>query len=411
MIVYIGIDWSETKHDVAVLNEAGAILERLVLPHTPEGLGQLETTRRRLGLSPAQCVVGIETAHHLVIDFLWAQGYTQVYVIPPNVIKSSRSRYRQSGARNDQSDAYVIADVTRTDRHRLALWRPDSLLTRRMRAAVSLRLHLLRTQLRASNRLRAVLLRYYPAATQVFGNLEAQITLALIQAYPTPQAAAVLSFAAFKAFAQQQHYPQPEHLRTNFARLQAPQPEAQPETVQVYQGEAVCLAALLQHVVQARLAVERELLALFEQHPDRELFDSLPGAGRVLAPALLAKFGDDRERFPTAASVQAVAGTCPVTESSNKRRWVHFRQACDKEFRQITQQWARCSLKESTWAAGYYERIRPHCHSESHAQRCLANRWLAIAWKVWQTRQPYDEAYHLQRRAARSKPRPDGAQA
>jgi transposase len=404
--VYIGIDWSETKHDVVILNEAGAALERLVLPHTPEGLCQLETARQRLGLKPEECLVGIETAHHLVIDFLWAHGYTQVYVIPPNVVKSSRSRYRQSGARDDQSDAYVIADVTRTDRHRLALWRPDGLLTRQLRAAVSLREHLQRARVRCCNRLRAVLLRYYPAATQVFKHLDAQITLAFIQAYPTPQAASALSFAAFKTFAQQHHYPRPAGLRTNFARLQASQPEATPDTIQVYQGEAVCLAALLLSVVQAQLDVERDVGELFARHPERALFASLPGAGDWLAPALLAKFGDDRQRFPTAASVQALAGTCPVTESSNKRRWVHFRRACDREFRHIAQQWARCSLKESTWAVAYYERIRPHCHSESHAQRCLANRWLAIAWKVWQSRRPYDEAVHLQHRAARSRPRP-----
>jgi len=35
-------------------------------------------------------------------------------------------------------------------------------------------------------------------------------------------------------------------------------------------------------------------------------------------------------------------------------------------------------------------------HSKSHAYRCLANRWLGIIWKLWQTGQVYDEAYHLQ---------------
>jgi transposase len=47
---------------------------------------------------------------------------------------------------------------------------------------------------------------------------------------------------------------------------------------------------------------------------------SLPGAGELLAPSLLAKFGDDRARFPTAGSVQALAGTCPVTDQSGKKR-------------------------------------------------------------------------------------------
>jgi hypothetical protein len=28
--------------------------------------------------------------------------------------------------------------------------------------------------------------------------------------------------------------------------------------------------------------------------------------------------------------------------------------------------------------------------------RCLANRWLGILWKLWQSGERYDEAYHLQ---------------
>lgn len=58
----------------------------------------------------------------------------------------------------------------------------------------------------------------------------------------------------------------------------------------------------------------------------------------MLAPALLAKFGDDRARFPTPASVQALAGTCPVTDQSGKRKVIKFRRACDREFRWIVQQ-------------------------------------------------------------------------
>jgi hypothetical protein len=41
----------------------------------------------------AECRVGLETAHNVLIDFLWAKGYTQVYVIPPNVGKGIRGRY------------------------------------------------------------------------------------------------------------------------------------------------------------------------------------------------------------------------------------------------------------------------------------------------------------------------------
>jgi transposase len=186
--------------------------------------------------------------------------------------------------------------------------------------------------------------------------------------------------------------------------LQQAQVLADATTVAVYQREMQQLASLLVDVLQAKSKQVRELQDLFAQHPDQAIFRSLPGAGDILAPALLAHFGDDRERFPTAASVQALAGTCPVTEQSGKWRIIRFRTACDHHFRDITQQWAKASLKHSVWAQAYWQQTRPHCQSDSHAYRCLANRWLAIVWKLWQSHQPYDEAYHLQQRLQRRQP-------
>ena len=173
--------------------------------------------------------------------------------------------------------------------------------------------------------------------------------------------------------------------------------------MEIYKDEAVVLATMLLNVMRVKQTALRELKSIFREHPDHTIFDSLPGAGDFLAPALLAKFGDDRKRFPTPASVQALAGTCPVTDQSGKRRIIKFRRACDREFRAITQQWSIASLERSVWANAYWQRTRTRCQYSSLAYRRLANRWLAIAWKLWQTGQAYDEAYHLQQRALRSK--------
>lgn len=404
MQVYIGIDWSENKHDAAFINEAAALLANITFDHTPQGLEKLEAVRQDLGLAPQNVIVGLETAHNLLIDYLWARNYTQVYVVPPSVVKGSRQRYRQSGARTDQSDARLLANLLRTDQHRLQPWAPDSLLTRQMRAKISFHLHLTRNCVRLTNRLRAVLLRYYPAARVVFHSLAAPITLAFIQACPTPQAAATLSFETFQDFARRHRHARPQQLPARYAALQKAHIAASPDTVAVYETEALMLATLLSAASQAKKENLNQVGPLFAQHPDQAIFASLPGAGDFLQPGLLVKFGDDRRRFPSPSSIQALAGTCPVTVQSGKRKIIRFRKACDRDFRQIAQQWARSSLKQSVWANAYYQQIRPGCRSENHAYRCLANRWLAIVWKLWQTQQPYDEAYHLQQRLLRAKP-------
>ena len=168
MNVYLGIDWSEAKHDLCWMNEAGAALAQQCVPHSVDGFAKLEGARARLGLVPDDCVVGLETAHSLLIDFLWARGYSRVYILAPGMINSVRGCFRQSGARNDTSDARVIADVLRTDLALLIPWLPDMELTQQIRAKVGLVQYLRRSLGRTTGRLRSVLLRYYPAALDTF---------------------------------------------------------------------------------------------------------------------------------------------------------------------------------------------------------------------------------------------------
>ena len=73
---------------------------------------------------------------------------------------------------------------------------------------------------------------------------------------------------------------------------------------------------------------EKQIAQLFAQHPDRRLFDNLPGAGDQLAPRLLSAFGSDRDRFQSPLEAVTFFGIAPVTERSGKSSWIHFRWAC-----------------------------------------------------------------------------------
>jgi len=116
----------------------------------------------------------------------------------------------------------------------------------------------------------------------------------------------------------------------------------------------------------------------FAAHPDAPIFDSLPGAGDLLAPKLLVMFGDHRDRFPSPQTIRCLAGTCPVTDQSGKRKRVYFRKACHKDYRNTSQQFAKESTKQSEWAASYFADARARRLSKSEAFRCLANRWPGI---------------------------------
>jgi transposase len=408
MKVYIGIDWSQDKHDIVVLNEAGAQLAYLCIPNKLEGFMQFDTQRAKLGLKPNACVIGIETSHSLLVDYLVEQNYPTLYVLPPNQVRANQGRFRQSGAKDDPADARLIAEILRTDRGRLRQWQADRLLTRQMRNQVRWILELQHQIVRLSNQLEALLRRYYPAALEIFRTgLTTQILPEFILAYADPYIAKELTLDAFKAFAKQHDYPNPKNLVACFQRLQDNPPLANPDLVILYQVQAQQLAHLLLETTRTRIKNQIELRQRYLQHPKHAIFDTLPGCGDLIGPALLAFFGDDPDRFPDAQSAQSMAGTAPVTERSGKSRFVRFRFACDKDWRYICQEWAHILIQHelSPIATAYYHQIRPHCHSTAHAERCLANRWLAIAWKCWQSGRPYDPAYHLAQRAERSKPR------
>jgi transposase len=298
----------------------------------------------------------------------------------------------------------LIADILRTDQGRLQAWRPDSELTRKIRARVNYTRFLTINIVRLSNRQRAVLNRYYPAAVDLFSNLNTLIAQRFIQAFPTPEEAANLELRGFQTFAKQNRYHHKQNLPGKLASLRQPYPEADPQIVEACEQEASSLATLLLEMLKLKRSNLKELQKLLERHPDREIYASLPGTGVYLQSALLSNFGDDRQRFSSASRVQVLAGTCPVTISSGKRKRVQFRKACNHDFRHVVQQWAKLSLRSSVWANVYYQRVRPGCHSESHAFRCLGNRWLAILWRLWQDHACYDEAYHFQQRAAKSQP-------
>lgn len=406
MTVYIGIDWSEQKHQVCFMNAAGAVIQQLSVDHSVDGFLKLEAARQMMGVSPKEVVVGLETAHNLLIDMLIERSYPAIYILPPSQVKSNAGRYAQSGAKDDPRDAWVIADMLRTDRGRLHAWQPDSLLTRQIQAQVRTVLFLTRMIQRQSNHLRAILVRYYPAMLDIFSRLDSPTSLAFLEAYPMPQEAARLTYEQFTHFLGAHHHTQRSKWATMYAQLNHDYPQAHPDTVAVMAPQAKQCAILLLPFIQAKKQALAELQKLYRQHPDVAIYEHLPGVGDFLAPALLAKLGDDRLRFPNRQVLQAVAGTCPITRRSGKSKLIQFRRACDLQFRYIVHQWAVQAIKQSPWVQTYYRDLLKRHIGKNDSTRRVANRLLAILYKLWQSRVSYDETYYLQQRALRAKPLP-----
>jgi transposase len=171
------------------------------------------------------------------------------------------------------------------------------------------------------------------------------------------------------------------------------------------------LVQLIQVLYQGIEELNRQVQKAAEAHPDFFIFDSLPGAGEVMAPRLLAAFGSQRERHENAAEVQTWAGIAPVTERSGKTYWVHFRFACAKFVRQSFHEWAGHTITQSEWARAYYELQRRRGKKHHAAVRALAFKWIRIIFRCWKERVAYDEKIYLAALAKHNSPLAAGATA
>jgi transposase len=177
-----------------------------------------------------------------------------------------------------------------------------------------------------------------------------------------------------------------------------------PAVIKPNQLLVLALVEQLRATLQAIDSFDAEIASVSQTLPDYALFRALPGAGATLAPRLLAAFGEQRERYQSAAEVQRYAGIAPVTESSGKKHWVHWRLQCPTFLRQTFVEWAGATIPRSFWAAAYYRQQRDKGCSHQAAVRALAFKWIRILYRCWQTRTPYDESTYLNALKRRGSP-------
>jgi transposase len=139
-------------------------------------------------------------------------------------------------------------------------------------------------------------------------------------------------------------------------------------------------------VLQAIDRFDLEIAQLAPTLPNYALFSTLPGAGAVYAPRLLAAFGEQRERYQSAAEMHRYAGLAPVTERSGNKCWGHWRLHCPTFLRQTFVEWAAQSIPHSYWARLFYEQQRAKGSSHQAALRALAFKWIRILYRCWQDR-------------------------
>ena len=393
MTFFVGLDWAATTHAVCVIDETGSVRWRGTVSHTAAGLAELGQRLTRLG-APATLPVALERPSGRVVDTLLEAGFL-VVPIHPNVVKASRPRYSAAGGKSDPGDAYLLADLLRTDGHRFRPLQPLADETRALRALVRGRDDLVAQRVALANQLRALLERFWPGAATIFAEVDSPIALAFLTRYPTPQSAERLGERRLAQFLRRHAYCGRRSALELLTRLREAPLSRTGEAETEISGELVhAVVAVLTPLVAQIQQLAAAITAALIQHADGPLVQSFPRSGAVNAAQILAELGDDRARFPTADQLAAEAGVAPVTHTSGKHRGVVFRWACNKRLRQALTTWADNSRHASAWAAGVYAHARARGCDHPHAIRILARAWVRVLWRCWQDRRPYDITQH-----------------
>jgi hypothetical protein len=183
--VFVGIAWASRTHELCVLDETGAVIEQFGFAHTERGISGALSRLAKLGPA-SELPVAIERPDGLLVDRLLEAGH-EVVPIHANAFHAARPRWEGAGGKSDVGDAFRLADLLRTDRHRL---RPLDQATRELQALVRLRDDHVAARVAATNQLAALLSQHWPGAAAIFGRLDSEIALDFLERYPTPQSAA-----------------------------------------------------------------------------------------------------------------------------------------------------------------------------------------------------------------------------
>ena len=401
---FVGIDWSDSKHDICMRAGDSEEREFAVVPHRPAAIDSWASAlRQRFAGRPV--AVCLELAKGPLVYALQKHDFLVLFPVHPATLAKYREALVPSHAKADPTDAQFALELLLRYRAKLKALTAQSVPMRTLLRLVEQRRRLVGDQSRISNRLTDALKQYFPDVLVWFAERDTLLFCDFLSRWSTLKQLKRARRATLQSFFHDHHVRSQARIEERLRAIKNTTPLTDdPAVILPNQLLVLALVEQLRATLQAIERFDAEIATVSETLPDYSLFRALPGAGATLAPRLLAAFGEQRERYQSAAEVQRYAGIAPVTESSGKQHWVHWRLQCPTFLRQTFVEWAGATIPRSFWAAAYYRQQRDKGCSHQAAVRALAFKWIRILYRCWQSRTPYDEATYLNALSRRGSP-------
>jgi transposase len=400
----VSIDWGDKKHAWCLQAAGSEQRESGELEHTPEAVeawvGQL---CQRFSHRPI--AVALEQSRGALVFMLSKYAPLHLFPVPSTMSASMRKALYPSGSKDDPRDADLLLELLLKHRDNLRRLSPDTEATRRVQNLVEERRKLVDEKTAQTNRLTSDLKIYFPQVLDWFERLDTELVCDLLERWPTLEELQKVPLAKLRTFFRKHYCRDQELIERRLLAIRQAIPAIRDRAV--IEAKSMVVRVMVQVIVSLLEGIadlDKKIEEAAAAHPDFFIFDSLPGAGAVMAPRLLAAFGSQRERYGSAGEMQTYTGIAPVMEKSGKKKWVHFRWACPKFLRQSFHEWAGHSIAQSVWARSYYQQLRSRGKGHHAAVRALAFKWIRILFRCWKDRVAYDENKYLAALARRGSP-------
>jgi len=394
---YVAIDWADQKHDVRILDARTNSQQHFEIKHTPEDLTEFVAMLRRR-FDSQRVALAVELKRGPLINFLCAFEFIDIYPVKTTTLSHFRKAFYPSGAKSDPLDCDLILEVLVKHPDRLeAPWKPDTPEVRLLAELTQARRDFVDQITKISQKLRACLKNYYPLAIEILeGTLDNRLACDLLLRWPTLQDLQKARPSTLRRFFHQHHC----RSQKRIARALELQKDAVPLTTDkaIIEGQRLRATTLLKQMRALLPAIDDyniQIKELFEAHEDAFIFKSLPGAGDIVAPRLLAVTGTQRDRFPKSENLSQYNGSAPVTERSGKQKIVHWRWASPVFVRQSFVEFARWSITHCSWARAYNELLREKGDASQTRLRKIAYKWSRIIHRCWKNRIAYNDQKYL----------------
>jgi len=388
----IGLDRSDKKADLHLITTATGQRRSQTIDTAPEALWEwlLELRQQHPQARVGLCLE--QPAVHL-IAFLEAYDWITLYPINPITLQKFREAFVTSRAKDDAKDAQYQAELLLTHHDQLRPWAPEDSATRAVQQLVFHRRAVVDERTALTNRLMALLKQYFPQALVLCGeDLWRPLATRFLLKWSSLQAVQKAKPATLQQFYHLNGSRSAKLLEQRLALVAKAVPVTdETALIESFGLRVQLICRQLQLVQQTLRSYEQQMASAYAAHPDHELFASLPGAGPVLGPRLLASMGSQRERFEAAADLQQYTGIAPVTKRSGGSCYIHRRYLCPKFHKQSFHEYAKESILWSRWAAAYYLQQRTKGCPHHTAVRALAFKWQRVIFRCWQNRTPYRE--------------------